>query len=190
MNSVSSNPLQWVTTTPVWGAYERQLSAQPVLTKGLTSLVGFALGDIIAQTLVEQAAIIDVARVVKFSSFGFLVHGTTCHFFYNFLDRAVPGTDAKPVATKVAVDQLLWNPVFGCMFFGYLTLYDGGSLSQAVMRIQQSLSTQVTGSWGFWGPAHVINFRFVPTEQRLLYINALQIVYNVFLSVISTPPPL
>merc|ERR1712086_765065 len=86
MSSVSSNPLQWVTTTPAWGAYERQLSAQPVLTKGLTSLVGFALGDIIAQTLVEQAAIIDVARVVKFSSFGFLVHGTTCHFFYNFLD--------------------------------------------------------------------------------------------------------
>ena len=237
--SSSLNPLQRFTTSPAWVAYEQALEAQPVLTKGVTSLIGFALGDVIAQTLIEQAAVIDIARVIKFSSFGFLVHGTTCHFFYNYLDRLVPGTDAKPVATKVLVDQILWNPIFGCMFFSYLTLYDGGSIPQALVRIQQSLATQVTGSWGFWGPAHVINvralvsiprpplgaatplplalcclvsachaslanplrsiarhplthpppqFKYVPTEQRLLYINVLQVVYNVFLSVISAPP--
>ena len=95
---------------------------------------------------------------------------------------------AKPVATKVAIDQILWNPVFGCMLFTYLTVYDGGSFPQVLVRIQQSLATQVTGSWGFWGPAHAINFRFVPSEQRLLYINVLQVIYNVFLSVISAPP--
>ena len=42
-----------------WGAYERQLAAQPVATKALTSLVGFAIGDVIAQTLVEQAEVIE-----------------------------------------------------------------------------------------------------------------------------------
>ena len=31
-------------------------------------------------------------------------------------------------------------------------------------------------------PAHTINFRFVPSSQRLLYINSIQIGYNVFLS--------
>jgi len=187
--SGAGSPLQRITSSPAWSAYEEALVAQPVLTKGVTSLIGFAIGDVIAQTLIEHAATLDLARVVKFSSFGFLVHGTTCHFFYNYLDQIVPGTDAKPVATKVAIEQIVWNPIFGCLFFAYLTLYDGGSIPQALLRIQQSLATQVTGSWGFWGPAHAINFRYIPTEQRLLYINLLQIFYNVFLSVISTPPP-
>jgi protein Mpv17 len=31
-------------------------------------------------------------------------------------------------------------------------------------------------------PAHTINFAFVPPSQRLLYINTIQIGYNVFLS--------
>jgi protein Mpv17 len=31
-------------------------------------------------------------------------------------------------------------------------------------------------------PAHTINFAFVPPAQRLLYINSIQIGYNVFLS--------
>ena len=33
-----------------------------------------------------------------------------------------------------------------------------------------------------WVPAHTINFAFIPPSQRLLYINSIQIGYNVFLS--------
>ena len=39
-----------------------------------------------------------------------------------------------------------------------------------------------TGSWAYWVPAHFVNFRFIPGEQRLLYINCMQIMYNIFLS--------
>jgi protein Mpv17 len=38
------------------------------------------------------------------------------------------------------------------------------------------------GSWAVWVPAHTINFAFVPPSQRLLYINTIQIGYNIFLS--------
>jgi len=44
------------------------------------------------------------------------------------------------------------------------------------------LKTAVMGSWAVWVPAHTINFAFVPPHQRLLYINTIQIGYNVFLS--------
>ena len=169
-----------------WGAYERQLAAQPVATKALTSLVGFAIGDVIAQTLVEQAEVIDTVRLLKLSSFGCVVHGTACHFFYKFLDQRIMGKDARAIASKVAIDQILWNPVFGTLFFTWCAVYEGGGAADALMRVQQSLWTQVSGSWSFWPFAHVINFRFIPTEQRLLYINVLQILYNVFLSAISS----
>ena len=46
-------------------------------------------------------------------------------------------------------------------------------------------SRQVVGSWKVWPLAHTINFRFIPSNQRVLYINTIQIGYNCFLSLIS-----
>ena len=47
------------------------------------------------------------------------------------------------------------------------------------------VSWQVFGSWKVWPLAHAINFRFIPSSQRVLYINTIQIGYNCFLSLIS-----
>jgi len=51
-----------------------------------------------------------------------------------------------------------------------------------VDKIKSDLKTAVMGSWAVWVPAHTINFAFVPPAQRLLYINTIQIGYNIFLS--------
>jgi protein Mpv17 len=48
------------------------------------------------------------------------------------------------------------------------------------------LTSGLQASWKVWPVAHAINFRFIPTEQRLLYINSIQICYNVFLSVLGS----
>lgn len=88
-----------------------------MLTKALTSFVGFTVGDILAQTFVENndndkdgESSYDIMRTVRLSTFGLLVHGTTGHYFYSFLDGQLPGTDAITVAEKVVIDQVLWNP--------------------------------------------------------------------------------
>ena len=38
----------------LWAAYISMLDTQPILTKSLTSLVGFAVGDLLAQKLLEK----------------------------------------------------------------------------------------------------------------------------------------
>ena len=91
----------------------------------------------------------------------------------------------RAVASKVAIDQLIWNPIFGIMFFSYLGLAEGKTFGQINEKIRKDLKTAVVGSWMVWIPAHTVNFRFVPTQQRLLYINSVQIGYNVFLSFIG-----
>jgi protein Mpv17 len=159
------------------------LDAQPLLTKALTSMTGFSLGDILAQCFIEEGDKgYDPMRTFRMGSFGFLLHGTTGHYFYGFLDSKLPGTAPMTVASKVAIDQTIWNPIFGCMFFGYLNLMEGKSLDDYTTKIKTDLKTAVMGSWAVWVPAHTINFAFVPPAQRLLYINTIQIGYNVFLS--------
>jgi len=167
----------------IWAKYNQLLSSQPLLTKALTSLTGFTLGDVLAQNFIEDSdKPYDVMRTVRLGSFGFLIHGTTGHYFYGFLDSKLPGTKPVTVATKVITDQVFWNPIFGCMFFGYLNLVEGKSLQDYKNKLQADLKTAVMGSWAVWVPAHTINFAFIPPSQRLLYINTIQIGYNVFLS--------
>jgi protein Mpv17 len=167
----------------LWARYNKLLDAQPLLTKALTSLTGFTLGDILAQNFVEGGdKPYDIMRTIRLGSFGFLIHGTTGHYFYGFLDSKLPGTAPITVMSKVIIDQTIWNPIFGLMFFGYLNLVEGKSWADYTRKLQQDLKTAVMGSWAVWVPAHTINFAFVPPSQRLLYINSIQIGYNVFLS--------
>jgi protein Mpv17 len=103
----------------LWARYNALLEAQPLLTKALTSLTGFTAGDVLAQKFIEEEGKpYDYMRTVRLGSFGFMLHGTTGHYFYGMLDSKLPGTKPITVATKVAIDQTIWNPIFGCMFFG------------------------------------------------------------------------
>jgi protein Mpv17 len=167
----------------LWARYNALLEAQPLLTKALTSLTGFTAGDILAQSFIEPGdKPYDIMRTVRLGSFGFLLHGTTGHYFYGFLDSKLPGTAPLTVASKVAIDQTIWNPIFGLMFFGYLNVMEGKTFDEYVNKIKADLQTAVMGSWVVWVPAHTVNFAFIPPSQRLLYINTIQIGYNVFLS--------
>jgi len=169
----------------MWKGYSKMLDEQPLLTKALTSFTGFALGDILAQLFIQKTNPFDWARLLRLSSFGFLVHGTSSHWFYGFLDGKIPGKSAQVVFSKVFIDQVLWNPIFGIMFFSYVAAFELKGFDYVKDKVQNELLTQVTGSWKVWPLAHAINFRFIPSSQRVLYINSIQIGYNCLLSLIS-----
>jgi protein Mpv17 len=142
----------------IWARYNAMLDAQPLLTKALTSLTGFTAGDILAQCFIETGdKPYDVMRTVRMGSFGFLLHGTTGHYFYGMLDSKLPGTAPMTVATKVAIDQTIWNPIFGLMFFGYLNLMEGKSLNDYTNKIKSDLKTAVMGSWAVWVPYVILS---------------------------------
>ncbi|CAM9218489.1 unnamed protein product [Ectocarpus sp. 13 AM-2016] len=182
----------------IWAAYNKALAAQPLLVKAMTSFTGFTVGDILAQKFISPEDDYDFMRTLRLGTFGALVHGPTGHYFYGMLDSKLPGTKPMTVASKVAIDQTIWNPIFGVMFFTYLGLAEGKSVDDIQKKIKNDLATAVMGSWTVWIPAHTINFKFVPTSQRLLYINTIQassfcaciflplnmfqIGYNIFLS--------
>jgi protein Mpv17 len=164
-------------------SYQEALDSKPILTKASTSLVGFAVSDAMTQAFIEKGDF-DLKRLVKMASFGFLLHGTTGHYFYNFLDSVMAGATPAFVAAKVAIDQTLWAPCFMVMFFSYMMIFDG-TPELIVTKCKNDIFTAVKGSWMTWIPAHTINFAFVSSDMRLLYINTIQIFFNMFMSVIG-----
>eukprot|EP00871_Galdieria_phlegrea_P000063 jgi/Galph1/1057/GphlegSOOS_G5804.1 len=88
------------------------------------------------------------------------------------------------VATKTAIDQLLWAPIFTSIFFSFMKTAEGQP-QEVVEEVKSKLWPTMKVNWGVWPLAHVINFRFVPPSQRILYINSIQIGYNTFLSTMA-----
>ena len=176
----SSNPLVNVE------GVERLLDEKPLLMKMATSATGFFIGDVLAQKFIQKNDPFDYARLFRLASFGFLVHGTTSHWFYGMLDGKIPGTSAGVVASKVFIDQVLWNPIFGIMFFSYVAVLELKGLGYVVDKIQNELMTQVTVvvEGGVAGGARD-QLPLHSDGQRVLYINSIQIGYNCFLSLIS-----
>ena len=87
----------------------------------------------------------------------------------------------KAVVTKTALDQLLWAPAFSCVFFVFIHALDGHP-EAAVEAIRTKLGPMLLANYALWPAAHLINFRFVPPAQRILYINAVQILWSAYLS--------
>lgn len=93
------------------------------------SFTGFTLGDLVAQAPdMSKGKAWDVKRTAKMGAFGLALHGPIGHVWYGMLDRTIMvanPTSAAAVATKTAVDQILFAPVFTSMFFGAMKAMDG-----------------------------------------------------------------
>ena len=163
--------------------YQNSLTKHPVATKALTSLIGFFLGDIAAQTLNPGVAF-DAFRCVRLSLYGVMIDGPIGHFFYKFLDTRIKPDDpkgAQAVLTKTAIDQLIWAPAMTVVFLAFLTTLEGHP--EAIWSVVQAKLVPIylanLGVWPLW---HIINFRYVPPEQRILFNNIVAIAWTTYLS--------
>jgi protein Mpv17 len=174
--------------TRLWNAYNASLKTHPVLTKSLTSTGGFIIGDTLAQVAVGGDEPYDWRRTARFATYGFAVHGPTCHLFYRWLDGMVVGTGARQVITKVATDQLLFTPVGVSLFYATLTTLEGRPQDIPEVINEKIVKTVLAG-YMVWPAAHVVNFRFVPSDLRVLYINCVQMLWNTVLCQIASSKP-
>ncbi len=120
------------------------------------------------------------------SSFGLIYHGPSGHYYYDWLDARIEGTDGKSIATKICFDQVIYCPLFMILFFTYLGIAAGDTVGTIEHKIHSDLFIAVLGSWKVWPVMHIINFRFVATKHRLIFINGIQIAFNMFLSLIGS----
>lgn len=168
--------------TTLWAQYNKVLEEKPIRVKSITSFFGFMIGDICAQSI--SGGVYDPLRTARLTAFGVLMDGPVGHCWYTLLDKNVRPEDpksAEAIVTKMALDQLIWAPVFSCVFFTFIRTLEGHP-EAALSTIQNELVPTITANYALWPLAHIINFRFVPSQQRILYINFVQILWTCYLS--------
>ena len=117
--------------------------------------------------------------------FGLILYGPASRAWYGVLDQYVyPEIADSPIAVtaKTALDQLIWAPILITGLFAWDLQCKGENMSEELPgKLNRDLLNTLKVNWTFWPVFHLINFRFVSPADRILYINCVQVLYNVFL---------
>jgi len=135
-----------------------------------------------SSNLVKKVSSINWSRTLHMSTAFGLTSGFLCHFWYNYLDRMLPGRGVRIIVQKIAWDQLMFSPVCiaACLVVaGSLEAKSASSLTSETLQLGGRL---YLAEWLIWPPAQFINFYYLPTKYRVLYDNLVSLVYDTYTS--------
>jgi len=156
------------------------------ITNTITGGALFVIGDTIEQNIeIFRGKHIknefDWDRLRRIGTIGIL-EGPTHHYFYKYLDTLLPGKTPATVAKKIFFDQAIGSPFFAIQFFVGVSLLEGQSLRNSWREFFQKFPYVFLVDCCVWPPFQCINFFLIPSRYRVLYVNFVTVLWNVFLS--------
>ncbi|XP_055822317.1 uncharacterized protein LOC129891090 isoform X1 [Solanum dulcamara] len=169
-----------------WVAYEEALKRNPVLAKMVISGVVYSVGDWIAQCYEGKPLFdIDRARMLRSGLVGFTLHGSLSHYYYQFCEALFPFEDWWVVPVKVAFDQTVWSAVWNSIYYTVLGILRLESPLAIFSELKATFFPMLTAGWKLWPFAHLITYGVVPVEQRLLWVDCVELIWVTILSTYS-----
>nr|GEX71199.1 protein Mpv17-like [Tanacetum cinerariifolium] len=181
--------------------YVNCLAVHPLKTQVISSGLIWGFGDIAAQSVTHLTAInkkttnenskelrMNWRRVATTSLFGMAFVGPVGHFWYEGLDRFLKTKlqyqpkSMRFVATKVALDGIIFGPVDLFVFFTYMGFATGKTVNQVKEDVKRDFLPALILEGGIWPIVQVANFRFIPVRYQLLYVNSFCLLDSCFLS--------
>jgi len=169
----------------------------PVFTHVFTSMGLFVAGDAIYQ-LMEKKEKFDIPRMARMAVDGGFCLGFVGGYWYHFLDHRIESEKPKALITgavaeiakvdlrtifkKVALDQLCFAPLFYVGFYALMPLLERKTPKESIDNVKKNWLHTYAMDMAFWPAAQYVNFRYFPTQQRVLFVSALCIPWNAFLS--------
>ncbi|KAH6795719.1 hypothetical protein C2S51_036705 [Perilla frutescens var. frutescens] len=169
-----------------WSAYEEALKTNPVLAKMVISGVVYSVGDWIAQCYEGKPLFeFDRTRMFRSGLVGFTLHGSLSHYYYQFCEALFPFDDWWVVPAKVVFDQTAWSAVWNSIYFMLLGFLRLESPVNIFSEWRATFWPMLTAGWKLWPFAHLITYGVIPVEQRLLWVDCVELIWVTILSTYS-----
>ncbi|XWS52020.1 hypothetical protein CRYUN_Cryun11dG0031800 [Craigia yunnanensis] len=169
-----------------WIAYEEALKTNPVLAKMVISGVVYSVGDWIAQCFEGKPLFeFDRTRMFRSGLVGFTLHGSLSHYYYQFCEELFPFQDWWVVPAKVAFDQTAWAAIWNSIYFTVLGFLRLESPISVFNELKETFWPMLTAGWKLWPFAHLITYGVIPVEQRLLWVDCVELIWVTILSTYS-----
>lgn len=172
-----------------WNSYESVLATYPVATKAMTSATVYALGDVLSQRTASEEKL-DKGRVVRSMIAGGVGHGPLSHFWYNFSENFFTQI-GLPIAwwnfiPKIVVDQTVWGPIWNSLYILLIGMMQKESFGKMKGDIQSNTVPLFLEGLKLWPLAHCVTYGLIPVENRLLWVDAVEIVWVSILATKAT----
>ncbi|XP_028751858.1 mpv17-like protein [Neltuma alba] len=169
-----------------WIAYEQALQQNPVLAKMAISGIVYSIGDWIAQCYEGRPLFeFDRTRLFRSGLAGFTLHGSLSHYYYQLCEAIFPFHGWWVVPAKVAFDQTVWAAIWNSIYFVVLGLLRAESISNIYGELKSTFWPMLTAGWKLWPFAHLITYGVIPVEQRLLWVDCVELIWVTILSTYS-----
>mmetsp|Transcript_16933 Transcript_16933/g.27512 ORF Transcript_16933/g.27512 Transcript_16933/m.27512 type:complete len:349 (+) Transcript_16933:314-1360(+) len=170
-----------------WHSYTHILSTAPIQTKAVTSATVYTIGDIIAQRQQgTEVGKLDRWRILRSLAAGGIGHGPMSHVWYHLSDDLFENFlhlhawwDFLP---KIAVDQLVFGPIWNnsyILLLGAMQLQKPEQIWEDMKRTTIPLMVSGLKLWPF---VHCITYGLIPVENRLLWVDAVEILWVTILA--------
>ncbi|XP_030381342.1 mpv17-like protein 2 [Scaptodrosophila lebanonensis] len=108
--------------------------------------------------------------------------GIICHYWYQILDKKLPGRTMRVVAKKIILDQLICSPVYITAFFVTLGILEQKDRAEVVKEIKEKAWKLYAAEWTVWPVAQFVNFYWISPQYRIFYDNIISLGYDVYTS--------
>ncbi|KAM7188736.1 Mpv17 / PMP22 family domain containing protein [Naviculisporaceae sp. PSN 640] len=167
--------------------YKARLASRPLLTQAVTTAVLFGVGDVAAQQLVEKKGLKnhELPRTARMVGYGGVVFGPAATTWFKLLQRHVnfPSSPNKTMLARVALDQGVFAPTFIGIFLSSMAILEGGSPRE---KLQSSYKECLTTNYFIWPFVQMVNFKLIPLEHRVLFVNVISLGWNCYLSFLNS----
>lgn len=86
---------------------------------------------------------------------------------------------------QVAVNQILFTPIFNSYFFGMQSLLTGMTIPETIERIKNTVPVSWINSCKLWPAVTAFSFAFIPIEYRSIFGGVIAIGWQTYLSLLN-----
>lgn len=169
-------------------AYLQALQTRPVITKACTSGTIAGLGNFLSQVIVpnqENGGKIIWRSVFAYGAFGFGISGPLIHYFYQKLEKLMPKKKDATVVDgikRVLIDRIIFAPPFLLLFLYIVPMLEGSGHQAAVKKIKETFLPVLFMNWRVWTVFQFININYIPLKYRVLFGNAIALLWSIYLA--------
>jgi len=170
-----------------WRSYTNILSMAPIETKAVTSATVYTIGDIIAQkTEGLDIGKLDRGRILRSALAGLIGHGPMSHVWYHvsedFFDNTLHLHAWWDFVPKVVIDQLVFGPIWNNSYILLLGIMQLQKPGQIFGDMKRSTIPLLISGLKLWPFVHCITYGLIPVENRLLWVDLVEIVWVTILA--------
>lgn len=98
---------------------------------------------------------------------------------FNFTSKAAS------IATKVAVNQAVFTPVFNTYFFGMQAVLTGEGPMGTITRIKGTVPISIVNSLKLWPAVTAFSFWVIPAQYRFMFSGIFAVAWQCYLSFLN-----